>query len=588
MRNFKSILSLPFLLPVLLTCVPVLVPAQNEDNMGSILMLSGASSEENLDEQELERFHHYLSHPLPINLASRSRLVSSGLLSQYQVASLNDYRFRYGDVLSFSELATIEGFSPEFVKRIKPFLSLASRSEPGKPAGDSLGIRHEATARVSVKRKTINYGAKYRASFRERIVVSAAARSPSSWSGGVTFYGKRYLGKAVLGDYNLRVGQGLSLWSGMSLTGFSTSSSFSRRPTGLSPTWSWSGIGSHRGAAADFQAGRLMLTTFISFPGLRGQMEGDRKTPVTTLGGASIGWFGKNGQGSLTAWRSGAKGKVSADYRYNLYGVDVFWETAFDAYSHSLASVAGASALLGEGWRLNAVARLYPKTFDSSLAGAVRSWTKTSDERGVALGIERYGAYFTADLAFKEGDKSKKQCKLLLKVPAQIGDKTVLSLRMTERIRPYEEYLVYKTGARLDLDYSSAGISSRYGESDGEAWKARARIEGLLCRSLAGLSYLELGRKTDRFSAYLRGTLFIVDNWDDRIYSYERDAPGNFTVPAYYGRGYSVAAVGGGKFRMGKKGTLKIYFRASVVRYPFMREPKPPSGEMKLQAVTSF
>ena len=335
--------------------------------------------------------------------------------------------------------------------------------------------------------------------------------------------------------------------------------------------------------------------SFLSFPGLRERMQGSTKKPVELMGGGTIGWFGKSGQVSVSAWAreevSGGPpkgGKLSLDSRWNFFGADLFGEAAYDIVSSSLAGVLGTSVSLGEGWRLNVVAREYPSLFDGEFSGGVRSWTKTSDERGVALGVERYGAQITADLASKVSAKSKRQCKLFLKVPFQLSETAILSLRMTGRIRPYEEYLKYRTDARLDLDWSSAGLSARYGESDGDTWKGRFRIDGILCRSLSGLTYLEGGRKTEKWNAYLRGTLFIVDNWDDRIYSYERDAPGNFTVPAYYGRGYSVSAVGGRKFRAGKKNTLKLYFRASTVRYPFMKTPKPSSFEVKAQAVAAF
>ena len=165
-----------------------------------------------------------------------------------------------------------------------------------------------------------------------------------------------------------------------------------------------------------------------------------------------------------------------------------------------------------------------------------------------------------------------------------------MTFRITERYRPYEEYLKYRTGARIDVDWCGAGISARYGESEGEAWKARFRVEGLLCRSLAGLTYVEFGRKASGYSAYLRGTVFFVDNWDDRIYSYERDAPGSFNVPAYYGRGYSLSAVGGGRLRFGNKKnkTLKANFRVSTVRYPFMPEPKPARMEAKVQVMLTL
>ena len=89
------------LLPVLLllqTCVPIPVPAQTDGQMKAIMTVVGASTEEELDGQEVEGFMHYISHPLEINLAGRRLLLSSGLLSRYQIASLEDYRSRNGDV----------------------------------------------------------------------------------------------------------------------------------------------------------------------------------------------------------------------------------------------------------------------------------------------------------------------------------------------------------------------------------------------------------------------------------------------------------------------------------------------------------
>lgn len=607
MRNFtKAILCLA--LPIFPTmCVPLPVPAQSDTQMRRIVFLSGASSEEDLDEQEVERYLHLLSHPLEINLAGRSKLIASGLFSRYQVASLEDYRSRSGDILSFPELAAVDGFDPDFVAALRPFISLRSVSLPGHPPDSVFRIRQEALLKMASRDGEYNYGAKYRAGLGGMAEVSLAGRTtygdgmafpPSSWSAGVAFNGGKKLGKVVIGDYNLRFGQGLALWSGLALSGFSSSSSFYRRPTGITPSYSWTGIGTHRGAAADFQFGRLALSAFMSFPGLKNKMEGSRKAVVGLMPGASLGWYGRNAQASVTAYcRSydlggGEKstGKVSGDFRWNFRGVDSFGEVVWDAAGGGVAASGGAVVPLGEGWKMSGVARYYPALFDSEFSGGVRSWTKTSDERGVALGLERYGAQLTADLASKERDRSRRQAKIFMKIPLQLTGTTVLTLRATERYRPYEEVLKYQTGGRIDLDWSGAGLSARYGESDGDTWKGRLRVEGLLCRSLSGLTYLEGGRKTERWSAYLRGTLFIVDNWDDRIYSYERDAPGNFTVPAYYGRGYALSAVSGYKPRLGKKSgrILKVWFRASMVDYPFMDEPKPRRVEVKLQANLSL
>ena len=597
MIRFKLLLRTAFPLIFQMIIVPSPSKAQSMDFMGSVLVLTGASSEEELDEQEVERFQRYLSHPLELNLSGRSRLVSSGLLSRYQIASLEDYRSRYGDVLSFAELAAVEGFGEEYVRALRPFVSLSSGSLPGQPVEDTLRLRNEVLLRAAAKGSSFTHREKYRLGVGEIAELSLASGGdfrdrrlfpPSTWSGNVTVFGRRRLGKLVLGDYILLVGQWLSLWSGLSLSGFSSSSSFTRRATGLSGSWSWSGTGSHRGVAADLQAGRFSVIPFLSFPGLRERMEGSGKAETRLTPGVVAGWRGFSGQVSMSAWKNSAGGKVSADFGWNIFGADLFGETALDLVSGSVAVVAGASARLWENWRLSGVARVYPSSYHDEYSGGVRSWTRTSDEMGIALGIERHSASLTADIAAKASDSSRKQLKINFKAPLQIGDNSVLTMRVTERYRPYEAFLKYKTGARLDYDWSSAGLSSRYGEGEGDSWKARVRLEGLLCRSVSGLTYIEGGRKTGKGSLYLRGTVFIVDNWDDRIYSYERDAPGSFTVPAYHGRGYSLSAVGGLRARVKKRDTLRLYFRVSMVRYPFMSEPKDPSAEAKLQVVASF
>ena len=310
--------------------------------------------------------------------------------------------------------------------------------------------------------------------------------------------------------------------------------------------------------------------------------------------GACLGWFGRNGEASVSAWCrevGGVRdGKVSADFRWNRKGVDWFGESALDLAGKGVAAVLGWSFPFGEGWRASAVLRRYPDGFSQEYTGGVRSWNRTADEAGAAFGLERYAMQVTADLAVKDSDRSRRQAKLFLKLPVQVSETTVLTLRATERIRPYEDYQKYRTGIRMDLDWNGAGLSARYGEPDGDSWKGRFRLESLFCRSAACLSYAEVGRKAGRWSAFLRGTVFIVDNWDDRIYSYERDVPGSFNVPAWYGRGFGLSAYGGRKFLFGTKRNkaLKLYARASTVRYPFMREPKPAKTEIKLQAMASF
>ena len=92
------------------------------------------------------------------------------------------------------------------------------------------------------------------------------------------------------------------------------------------------------------------------------------------------------------------------------------------------------------------------------------------------------------------------------------------------------------------------------------------------------LGYLEGGWKPPGGTGWIRFTAFSTSGWQSRIYSYERDAPGNFTVPPCYGTGCSVMALAQWKRRV-RKTNIKLYLRGS---YRWQKE-KPGVAGLKLQ-----
>ena len=137
-----------------------------------------------------------------------------------------------------------------------------------------------------------------------------------------------------------------------------------------------------------------------------------------------------------------------------------------------------------------------------------------------------------------------------------ISDIWSLEGRVTKRYRNYE---APRTDLRTDLRFASGPFLSVL------------RLEAVKCDSWGFLGYLEGGYKSEVVSAYLRFTGFKIDKWADRIYVYERDAPGSFSVPAYNGRGVSISATGNIKHRF-KSFTLKFYLRGA---YTFKNGSKP-------------
>ena len=403
----------------------------------------------------------------------------------------------------------------------------------------------------------------------------------------------------MFGDYNLKFGQGLALWSGFSMSGSGLPASFSRNPSGIVPYGSYSGEGTFRGMAGEYRKGRFVASAFLGGEGLRNIAE--KREEISFIQGVNLSYYGHSGQASVTgiAMTDGLSPglslfRLSADARYCVKGTDLFTEIACDVISSAVAALAGARFAVSPTAEAAVAARYYPAEYDGTFAGALRSGSKCSNEHGVMASFRhlserrvplrgRTGFGSSVNLsdltvdadaswspAPKYGtDTSSFQVRAGIAENLRISPMLGLKLRFSGRYRTYSRPL--KLNMRTEFEFTS-----------GE-WLAKLRTDAAWCRAMAYLGYCEGGYKSETLSVYLRAGIFRVDNWDDRIYVYERDAPGNFSVPAYYGRGYWLALTGGIRvFRGGK-----LHLRASFVDYPWLRpaEKTKKSGraELKIQ-----
>lgn len=605
----------------------------SEASEEEIAASAGVMFAEDMGEEEAEHLYSLKSKPLKINLASRSRLVESGLFSPYQVAAILDYRNRNGDILSFSELAAVDGFGSYAVQVLAPFVSLDSYSLPGRSSSGRNYVSNSVVLKSAVRfqetasgwnEPEYSYGMKYRFSMNDRLEAALTCRSsyaavkfpPEAASFYAAYYGRKLLGKVIAGDFNARFGQGLVMWSGFSMSGIPTQSAFSKRPSGISPYWSYAGDGSHRGIAADFCAGNFTVSAFASFPGLRGLTIPGKSVEISLLPGLNVMWSGMDGQVSFTCVASsipflvrksdGQTGMtamtgrffenchVSADARYAVKGVEIFGEAALDVSDRTVAALVGCKFSPCRGLYLASGLRFYPPGYESEYSGAVKSGSCCSNEYGLAFsgsfysgkyvrlaGMSGFGSSsvrhqgsFSLDISHspepKYGtDKPSTQFKSVFSYSCQLSSMFCMQWKMSERIRSYGDR--FRTDVRCDVKYSDGRLSSA------------VRLDVLHSTGLGLLSYIESGYKCGSVYAYVRGGVFRIDNWSDRIYAYERDAPGSFSVPAYYGRGFWLSAVAG--IRVFKWG--RCYFRAAYTGYPWaspgQEKKKPGRAELKIQ-----
>lgn len=587
-----------------IVCLILLFPfisiAQSSEDMERILHLTGFQSPEELDGHEVERLCSYLQHPLKLNLASTSKLRSSGLFTAFQAACITDYRVRHGDVMSYAELAAIDGFTDEVVRTLMPFISLdGGDSTVGAGVQDQVinDFAVRGGMKVSDQRFTGGYAAKYRCGLGDGWTMSLAASRaysedwglPDALSGCICWEPSRRQFRLIAGDFNSRFGQGLVLWNGMSMTGLSKTSSFFRSASTISPIWSFTGSSAYTGIAGEFTAARLRVSAFLALPGLKTQ--GFNGTSI--MPALNFGWYGKNICVSLSHYLEyvpvsvGHPGhipdmKTSADIAMTVDGTDVFSEVAFDWVNLTPAVLAGTRFPIGEDIVMAAHLRFYPPSFNPSRSAAPRSVSKCSNEYGLSFACdyspdnEVISGSLSFDTAFlpesKADDGSSIHLKLSGDSEIMLSEALSLKIRFSERYRTWGQK--FKTDVRTDLIWTIARFT------------ISGRINLLQYVGTSFLAYIEGGYKNERLSIYLRQLFFIADNWDDRIYAYERDAPGSFSVPAFYGRGMNTALSVSWKFsRWGK-----LYAKGGMTSYPFMSDEKkkPGKAELKLQFVFSF
>lgn len=590
--------------------------AQSDHEMKCIREFLGTDADEEIDSYEVEILEGYLARPLRINQLPGSKLISSGLLTNYQVASLLDYRKTSGDVLSFNELAAVDGFGSEFVKKLAPFISLDSSGTPGQTSERENEWYRKSVMRAGYRNTEggqdgFNWGTRYqmettggnRISFAFSRPSDADGFSPQNITGNVVWNFNHDALKLVVGDFNARFGQGLGLWNGLVLSGLSSPSSFYRNASGVTGSSSFTGTYALTGAALRFAKGRFAISALSALPGIK---TSGKDNGFSLLPAINIGWYGSSFSFSVTDYCefSGLSSqnvriphmKTSADMSLCLKGTDLFSEIAYDWVNRVPAILAGTSFPFADGQRIAMIVRYYSPSYDSYLSAAPRTGSKCSDEAALsAAGDFVLGRYVTVNGQTGFGssvrrltmqvsvDASAKtssipwissfQLKFLLSLQYMISDRFRLDLRYKERFRNYGTVTTH-SNVRMTFSYLSRKLV------------AAIRAETTKAVEAGIVTYLEGGYKTDKLAAYLRQGIFFVDNWDDRIYVYERDAPGSYNVPAYYGRGlWSAFNV---SWRFAKWG--RLYARISLLSYPFMdaEKKKPGKTELKLQTEFSF
>ena len=563
-----------FVSVLVVTCLAFTgIKAQDRDVPRAVMMVCGESELEDLDTDRVEHFSELMRHPVRINSLTRTQLEATGLFTPYQLASLSDYLLRHGNVCSESELACIDGFSPGLVKILSPFLDLdcgaASRKGSPKYSQAELAFRGGYKSRTDRDERKSMYGFKSRLSFSDKVQLSLAASDaydsakpyPTLYSANVVVHHRT--GKVIVGGFNARFGEGLCMWNTASVSSLTTPSGFMKRPSGLSATNSFTGSSAKTGIATDFMTGRWKISALVSLPGVRNILTQAEKLMLSPA--VNLTRFGRYGHISVThdmafsnftsdSYRIPSMAS-SVDASACIDGVNIFCESAYDWVRNRPSTLAGCEFSVAGNVCLAAQMRYLPLSNEHAAAFASEFHCK---KHRITLSTE--GLYHPESKS-KDGKESfqvKGQADWIWNPVTRFE----VRVKLSERFRTWG--LVSVTKIRTDVRYAQ------------QAWNATLRLDAVHGSAFAFSGYAEAGYTGKAITVYGRYGMFMVDSWEDRIYVYERDAPGNFNVPALYGRGFWASMYISWKFT----GWGKLYLSAAY--------KKPGNAELKLQTVLQF
>lgn len=294
---------------------PILLPAQ-ENDPEKIIEAIIESHLDKLDEQTdvalvIEDLEELAENPININATNEQQLARLYLLDNIQIRKLLDYIEQYGPAYSVYELNSIDGFTPELLSKMQPFIRFGPKTGEAVGLADDLKYgRHQLLFRglgtlqkargylpneegiTPYEGNRFRYYSRYRFEARDKLSVGVTAeKDPGEaffkgsnkhgfdfYSGHLSFTTRSAVKNITVGDYLVRAGQGLVLWQGYTTGKSENVMGISKTGQGVRPYTSVEENLYFRGAATSLKFGNGELGLFYSRKKADGNIAGNDST----------------------------------------------------------------------------------------------------------------------------------------------------------------------------------------------------------------------------------------------------------------------------------------------------------------------
>ena len=596
------------------------------------------NNQEDLDYHTLfDNLLQVLENPLNINTASREDLEELHLLTDFQIASLRKYIEEEGPLLTIYELPQVYGFSVGLAQMLEPLFSFDSAPELMMAEGRKYSSSHSLWARVSgVVQEQKGYAeipdsvlaenpnaryqgnrlkimTKYRYQLGDKLLLGYNGEKDA---GEPFFSGENKHGfdfnsvyfrindvwkfkNIMAGDYQVKTGQGVNLWSGLAFGKSPDIVNIRRKGSVLNHYTSVDENRFLRGASATIGLGEVDVTAFFSRKGIDAnliqdslvadpqfssfQRSGYHRTPGEFadkdavketvlggyvswdhkqfhLGGTVVGYFFDGSPDPETDPRTrfdftgNQNTNLGVDYTVALNRMIFFGELGYSTFSKTFGILNGASFDLHEQVALSLLHRYFDKRFYALYGNAFTEGSKNNNEHGIYVGLElrpiphwRLSGYLDA--------YSFPWLKSLVSAPASgydyhlqaeyaSRDQLKAYVRFRHRSKPSDNRVDGQITSPVESQQTShLRFHIAYPVVEGLNFQNRLEIsnykKGGGPVEYGWLASHDIIYKPPSFplSFSFRYSMFDTESYFTRIYQYEHDVLYAFSIPSFHDRG---------------------------------------------------
>ncbi len=581
----------------------------------------------------IDELENFKTHPLNLNKASAEDLANFPLLNAQQISNLLDHIARNGQLLSVYELQGVSGFDLDLINRMLPYIlvdndvndirvpikkllskgnfvfvsrykQIIEKSDgytrtdgkgySGKPFNLFVRFRYIYGTKLS-------YGITAEKDAGEQFFKGSNKQGFDYYSGHLFLRNFKALKALALGDYEVRLGQGLLIWSGFGVRKSPAVMNVKREGMKLRPYTSVNEYNFMRGAAFTVGAKGFEFTAFGSFK----QVDANIVTSVDTSINADEAFSSFNESGfhrtaaeiadrnsinqlvtggnfsyNKRKWHVGVNGLYMNNFKqyqrtlypYNQFDLNKSWLVNASVDYHAIVKnfhffgeeaisdnggfglLNGVMTSLDQKVDVSLVHRYYSRNFQTSFSNAFAEASRPQNENGLYLAISikpirtiRLDGYFDLYMS--------RWLKFLTDAPSW-GSDNFLQATFTPN-KKFEMYLRYRFELKKKNMTDNDGPFDYLVNEQRQALRYNIKYKVTDYLTLANriewsnyksgntkaengfVIYQDVNFRLMKFpiSFNARLAIFKTASYSSRVYAYENDVLYSFSIPAYYGNG---------------------------------------------------